>query len=740
MSIKETTKLDMIDMKNRIINEKIGVEARRHMMTNNVSTIRPYDQDAIDEYNMKNPDQLNFPGRAPDLEEYHQPERVRTPLELERYGDMKQDIAYEIALREDRIKEGFEIIKQLEDEICELPIPTNKTKARWDGTTNAILNKVDEIVDKIDYIKEKIEEIRQEISQLKTEMQMVELDERENNKRIMINEGEKSRVVNVNKGKIKAYQEEVNLLNSGKFNIDQYPHESEEQYLDRLQETIGADTSEEQRDRATQFVRKEFRKNMKEIIKEDAIINEIANRLDGYDDVSNQLFINIDWPEIKRKYIKKFGINNKFIGYTVIIDFFNDIKNEAENVKIVTGIRELDLKKKIEADFPDDILDNDYFPEHEETTSRSHFPKRREPSYFPEPEPEPFDMEAVRSRLLEKSIKPKIKEEREMEYAPFDVEEAKSRKAKTIKPEKEEMGSNRKVVHTNELGIKTRLTDDHKTFIATKNDTSIYFKVLRDDHDKLLISHTGAQGTYGELYKEDAVGHIRVSAKIEELVKYSIFTEDEIKSIFGTTQRVVICARMLSNAVFAAKYGANIIPLQIDEINRQEVIRGKSKTRTTRIGYGIQHEDVPDKAHFGDVILLLHKLVFSNTLAVKRHNLTNITGFPNIKVSDKFVRIITQIIQNGDPTNDIKELSPQEKQILDQLLHLAKLRKIHNTKDATIIALKNQYELISGEIQAGNDNPKLLRDAKQILTKMYNFGLIGQNDIITQYHSLANLN
>jgi len=730
MSIKETTKLDMIDMKNRIINEKIGVEARRHMMTSNVKTIRPNDQDAIDEYNLQNPDQLNFPGRAPDLEEYHQPERVRTALELERNDVMKQVIANEIALKEDRITQGFEFIKLIEGEINKLPKQNFHT-----GIDPIISRKKREFRQMLTEIDDNIKKIRREIADLKTQMQMVELDERENGKRIMINEGEKSRVVNSNKGKIKAYQEEVNLLNSGKFNIDQYPHESEEQYLDRLQETIGADTSEEQRDRATQFVRKEFRKNMKEIIKEDAVINEIANRLDGYDDVSNQLFINIDWPEIKRKYIKKFGINNKFIGYTVVIDFFNDIKNEAENVKIVTGIRELDLKKKIEADFPDDILDNDYFPEHEETTSRSHFPKRREPSYFPEPEP--FDMEAVRSRLLEKSIKPKIKEEREMEYAPFDVEEAKSSKA--IKPEKEEMGSNRKV-HTNELGIKTRLTDDHKTFIATKNDTSIYFKVLRDDHDKLLISHTGAQGTYGELYKEDAVGHIRVSAKIDELVKHSIFTEDEIKSIFGTTQRVIICARMLSNAVFAAKYGANIIPLQIDEINRQEVIRGKSKTRTTRIGYGIQHEDVPDKASFGDVVLLLHKLVFSNTLAVKRHNLTNITGFPNIKVSDKFVRIITQIIQNGDPTNDIKELSPQEKQILDQLLHLAKLRKIHNTKDATIIALKNQYELISGEIQAGNDNPKLLRDAKQILTKMYNFGLIGQNDIITQYHSLANLN
>lgn len=732
MSIKETTKLDMIDMKNRIINEKIGVEARRHMMTSNVKTIRPNDQDAIDEYNIQNPDQLNFPGRAPDLEEYHQPERVRTALELERNDVMKQVIANEIALKEDRITQGFEFIKLIEGEINKLPKQNFHT-----GIDPIISRKKREFRQMLTEIDDNIKKIRREIADLKTQMQMVELDERENGKRIMINEGEKSRVVNSNKGKIKAYQEEVNLLNSGKFNIDQYPHESEEQYLDRLQETIGADTSEEQRDRATQFVRKEFRKNMKEIIKEDAVINEIANRLDGYDDVSNQLFINIDWPEIKRKYIKKFGINNKFIGYTVVIDFFNDIKNEAENVKIVTGIRELDLKKKIEADFPDDILDNDYFPEHEETTSRSHFPKRREPSYFPEPEPEPFDMEAVRSRLLEKSIKPKIKEEQEMEYAPFDVEEAKSSKA--IKPEKEEMGSNRKV-HTNELGIKTRLTDDHKTFIATKNDTSIYFKVLRDDHDKLLISHTGAQGTYGELYKEDAVGHIRVSAKIDELVKHSIFTEDEIKSIFGTTQRVIICARMLSNAVFAAKYGANIIPLQIDEINRQEVIRGKSKTRTTRIGYGIQHEDVPDKASFGDVVLLLHKLVFSNTLAVKRHNLTNITGFPNIKVSDKFVRIITQIIQNGDPTNDIKELSPQEKQILDQLLHLAKLRKIHNTKDATIIALKNQYELISGEIQAGNDNPKLLRDAKQILTKMYNFGLIGQNDIITQYHSLANLN
>ena len=104
------------------------------------------------------------------------------------------------------------------------------------------------------------------------------------------------------------------------------------------------------------------------------------------------------------------------------------------------------------------------------------------------------------------------------------------------------------------------------------------------------------------------------------------------------------------------------------------------KIPSSQVGFGIKTENLPETEHFGKVLLLLHKLYYNNILSVKYHNKINIKGFKNVKVSDKFVKIIMNSLSGKHPTTaDINAWSINEKQVYDRLIYLAKLNKHYHT-------------------------------------------------------------
>ena len=149
------------------------------------------------------------------------------------------------------------------------------------------------------------------------------------------------------------------------------------------------------------------------------------------------------------------------------------------------------------------------------------------------------------------------------------------------------------------------------------------------------------------------------------------------------------------------------------------------------VGFGIQMEKIPEKVTFGKLVLLLDKLYYKNILAVKHHNMISIVGLKNTKVSDKFVKIIMNIIDNIHPTTqEINGLSTQEKQLYDRLIYLAGLNKMMpHTRDKTINDYKKQMKLIEGEISAGNNSPLLLQELYVVVHSLKDFGILSQKDI-----------
>ena len=152
----------------------------------------------------------------------------------------------------------------------------------------------------------------------------------------------------------------------------------------------------------------------------------------------------------------------------------------------------------------------------------------------------------------------------------------------------------------------------------------------------------------------------------------------------------------------------------------------------SKSGTGIIHENIPEHAHFGNVIILLRKLYFKNILAVKYPSLLSISTFKNVKVSEKFVHIIMNMMEKHYPSShELSLLSSTEKQIFDRLLMIGGINKhlTHNTSDKSISQLKHRLKLIESEIEAGNDNHELKKELNVILHSLKDFGVIEHKQV-----------
>jgi hypothetical protein len=149
------------------------------------------------------------------------------------------------------------------------------------------------------------------------------------------------------------------------------------------------------------------------------------------------------------------------------------------------------------------------------------------------------------------------------------------------------------------------------------------------------------------------------------------------------------------------------------------------------VGWGMKNDDVPKHAHFGKNIILLNKLYFQNVLSIKDKKKHSVENFPNVKVSDKLTDILYHMcIKNTKPTKEIiNSLNATEKKLFDLLLYVSGLGKnIGTNKDENISELKDRLKLVESQIKAGNNNPVVKKEMKEIIQKLYLYKVISHNN------------
>ena len=145
------------------------------------------------------------------------------------------------------------------------------------------------------------------------------------------------------------------------------------------------------------------------------------------------------------------------------------------------------------------------------------------------------------------------------------------------------------------------------------------------------------------------------------------------------------------------------------------------------VGYGIINDNIPKQVNFGKNIILLNKLYYKNILSVKDQNLHAVEYLPNVKVSDNFVDIIFSMTKNKQPSKEtINNLSTDEQHLLDTLLYISGIKSasVSSNKDDIIKELKEKLRLAEGQIKAGNDNPLVKEELKDIIKKLYLYNVV----------------
>lgn len=168
-----------------------------------------------------------------------------------------------------------------------------------------------------------------------------------------------------------------------------------------------------------------------------------------------------------------------------------------------------------------------------------------------------------------------------------------------------------------------------------------------------------------------------------------------------------------------------------------EIIGAGTKKKKI-IGRGISLPDVPDIISFGKVNLLYKKLINNNVLSIKDKKNKSIANCKNVTVSDYFVNIVSKIIDNVDITNDYHELSEDEKILYNSLMLLSGLSKVAKVPKPSIQFFKNKVQLLSGEIESGNDNIKVKEDLKYYLNQLVLFKAITKKQASIYFNEVIN--
>ena len=322
-------------------NDRIGKAARRQ--ENKVLTFNQVDEELLREYNEQFPTSFEYVDETtgekkfrkyllPDDVELDEPELnyILSEDELDNIIESEINIIGNIKLVKDKIKQSKDDMTVLQDKIN-------------DGSIDLTIGRQE--MNKLD---EKFSELKAKLNQFEDEILKLNDLKSTNNQKIIENQALSSQASQQNKKKINKYKEELNILNSRAFTTEQLPSETEEEYYQRLRDNAQITEPEENLQNAKQITLDSFKDKLKEIVRNQAKLEQISNTIDSFGEVDNKLKLLKKWELFKTRFLKIFGSNNTFVTVDDIVEFINEFistdgtLNYDEEQEIVSGLSKKD--------------------------------------------------------------------------------------------------------------------------------------------------------------------------------------------------------------------------------------------------------------------------------------------------------------------------------------------------------------------------------------------------------------
>lgn len=167
-----------------------------------------------------------------------------------------------------------------------------------------------------------------------------------------------------------------------------------------------------------------------------------------------------------------------------------------------------------------------------------------------------------------------------------------------------------------------------------------------------------------------------------------------------------------------------------------------SQVLSTDVDYSMGVSESPKFIPIGRYLINKRQLD-KDIIAIKRKGGSVINTLPSQRVSRKLGNVIRKVVGGSIPSyEDFNELSNDDKIFLnkvaketriDDKLSIPAPKKSDEDKDI------NQFEILRGQILAGNDNPDVVKKFKSIILKLSNNNLIPKNQVRDLLLDLATL-
>jgi len=579
----------------------------------------------------------------------------------------------------------------------------------------------DEINDELDAIDEELARLRQS----KREMNELIIGLKEisiifQNEKIQMLENIKTLIAeaeNITRkytNQIKEYTSELKRINNGAFESSQLPTETDQEYLERLERMADIPIDNEINENLAYLDQKmELQDKLLEITRDKTVIDQVLNELSSREDKSIFFEFNKIFQRFKEIFLKKYGYDNKNIRYTDIIQLFMTLLSTQDEQRLVPINPGAQSSQQYKPDSSTTVEFEDiYDPEQKFLSSQPLL------SSFSSNNPL-YEEEVLIGVPGGKKQKPKIYKDQPLIVVPVDNETFKLVK---INPETGQPYDGNQF----KLFIKYK-TGEHEA-INIKDGKKI--KIKGKD---ILVSNSGDNQSYR------SIGKLTSKNPIQKLTNELGIDKNTLADYFGLAKNIMPndFIQILFNKM-QENLDNPILPSSKQSILFETY---NPELKTYIIGEGLSHEKKDKKIKFGDVVIMPNKLFYDNILSISRPDGVKINGFKNRHVSDDFVVVVVKMFENrNDYQKELNNLSSTERILLDNLLKLANLHKkvVTGTGSQSIDKLKNELQILEGQIQAGNNNESLKKKLHDILYKLAHFKVISISQANKHYKEYIN--
>jgi hypothetical protein len=167
------------------------------------------------------------------------------------------------------------------------------------------------------------------------------------------------------------------------------------------------------------------------------------------------------------------------------------------------------------------------------------------------------------------------------------------------------------------------------------------------------------------------------------------------------------------------------------------------KHTRVKVGKGISVKETPSYKHFGKYVIHMGHLLDKNVANFKYPSLGSIPSIKPLTISEDYKEFLIDTLENQKPNERLFTKLPNEEQRhFEKVVSGAGLIdtfKLKRNQGKTEKEEANRFNLLRGEILAGNNNEKIMKELRGLILRFMNDGRIQQKEGTTMLVELSAL-